>query len=91
MAVTPEGTYQRMVVANRGSYCFGQNVLFLHMLRGLGYRCAYLHAARRHITKLMHSTGRFLLPVEASDRAGHTQPSSTSSYSYSRTRHPTRT
>jgi arylamine N-acetyltransferase len=38
MAVTPEDMYQRMVVANRGSYCFGQNGLFLHMLRGLGYR-----------------------------------------------------
>ncbi|TCD71695.1 N-terminal acetyltransferase [Steccherinum ochraceum] len=38
MPVTPQEMYQNMVVGSKGSYCFGQNGLFLGMLRGLGFR-----------------------------------------------------
>ncbi|KAJ8085972.1 hypothetical protein PM082_004791 [Marasmius tenuissimus] len=38
MDVTPEGSFQRMVVERKGSYCYGKNGLLLEMLRGLGYR-----------------------------------------------------
>lgn len=41
MDVTHEGLFQRFVVEGKGgSYCFGQNTLFLEMLRALGYRYA---------------------------------------------------
>ncbi|KAI0086889.1 hypothetical protein BDY19DRAFT_957182 [Irpex rosettiformis] len=38
MPVRPDELFERMVVKHGGSYCFGQNGLFLGMLRGLGYR-----------------------------------------------------
>ncbi|KAK1235609.1 hypothetical protein PQX77_001162 [Marasmius sp. AFHP31] len=38
MDVTPVGSFQRMVVERKGSYCYGKNGLLLEMLRGLGYR-----------------------------------------------------
>jgi arylamine N-acetyltransferase len=39
MDVSPQGVFQRLVQDHKGgSYCFGQNTLFLGMLRGLGYR-----------------------------------------------------
>ncbi|KAK1216613.1 hypothetical protein PQX77_020733 [Marasmius sp. AFHP31] len=37
--------YQRLVVDGNGSYCFGNNGLFLQMIRGLGYR-AYSSSGR---------------------------------------------
>ncbi|KAG7095709.1 hypothetical protein E1B28_006423 [Marasmius oreades] len=53
MHYTPERTmdigfdylYQRLVVNNGGSYCFGMNRIFLQMIRGLGYR-AYSGSGR---------------------------------------------
>ncbi|VDB90491.1 unnamed protein product [Peniophora sp. CBMAI 1063] len=45
MPVTPHELYQSMVLDGKGSYCFGQNGLFLGILRGLGYR-AYGSAGR---------------------------------------------
>lgn len=45
MPVTPGELFQRMVVERKGSYCFGQNGLFLSVIRGLGYR-AYPAAGR---------------------------------------------
>lgn len=38
MPVKPDELFDRMVLKGKGSYCFGQNGLFLGMLRGLGYR-----------------------------------------------------
>ena len=38
MDVSPEGAFRRLVKERQGSYCFGQNTVFLGMLRGLGYR-----------------------------------------------------
>ncbi|KAI0772207.1 cysteine proteinase [Irpex lacteus] len=38
MPVRPEELFDRMVMKHKGSYCFGQNGLFLGVLRGLGYR-----------------------------------------------------
>jgi len=43
--VTPDGLFQRMVVEKKGSWCFGQNSLFLGMIQGLGFR-AYSGGAR---------------------------------------------
>jgi len=46
MDVTPEGIFSRFVSERKGgSYCFGQNGLFLEMLRGLGFR-AYAAGGR---------------------------------------------
>lgn len=45
MDVSPEGAYDLLVRKGRGSYCFGQNQVFLEILRGLGFR-AYGGAAR---------------------------------------------
>lgn len=38
----PDELFHRLVTAGKGfgSYCFGQNNLFLGVLRGLKYRCA---------------------------------------------------
>ncbi|KAJ8082156.1 hypothetical protein PM082_008003 [Marasmius tenuissimus] len=40
--------YQRLVIDGNGSYCLGNNGLFLQMIRGLGYR-AYSSAGRINI------------------------------------------
>ncbi|TFK43192.1 hypothetical protein BDQ12DRAFT_674553 [Crucibulum laeve] len=50
MDITPEGLYRRLILDNRGSYCFGLNGLFFQMLRGLGYR-AYSGSARVNVVK----------------------------------------
>ncbi|KAF5372332.1 hypothetical protein D9615_009289 [Tricholomella constricta] len=49
MDVSPQGAFERLVVNHKGSYCFGQNGLFMNMLRGLGYR-AYAGSARVNMT-----------------------------------------
>ncbi|KAF9466852.1 hypothetical protein BDZ94DRAFT_1157039 [Collybia nuda] len=49
MDVTHEGAFRRLVLEHKGSYCFGQNGVFLGMLRALGYR-AYSGAARVNST-----------------------------------------
>ena len=41
MEVAPAGMYDRMVLHDKGSYCFGMNGLLHGMLRGLGYRCVH--------------------------------------------------
>ncbi|KXN87906.1 Arylamine N-acetyltransferase [Leucoagaricus sp. SymC.cos] len=38
MDVDPQCLFRRLLTDRRGSYCFGLNILFLWMLRGLGYR-----------------------------------------------------
>ncbi|KAG2004911.1 hypothetical protein CC2G_003418 [Coprinopsis cinerea AmutBmut pab1-1] len=48
MDVTPEGVYQRFVDEGKGSYCFGQDMLLLGILRGMGFR-AYSGAARVNV------------------------------------------
>ncbi|KAF8066538.1 arylamine N-acetyltransferase 1 [Lyophyllum atratum] len=48
MDVSLQGAYRRLVVDRMGSYCYGQNGVFMNMLRGLGYR-AYAGAARVNI------------------------------------------
>ncbi|KAF9452221.1 MT-A70-domain-containing protein [Macrolepiota fuliginosa MF-IS2] len=45
MDIDPQSLFRRFVVHRRGSYCFGLNILFLWMLRGLGYR-AYASLGR---------------------------------------------
>ncbi|KAJ3572440.1 hypothetical protein NP233_g3082 [Leucocoprinus birnbaumii] len=45
MEVTPELLFPRFVRDKSGSYCYGQNGIFLEVLRGLGYR-AYAVSAR---------------------------------------------
>ncbi|KAF5372380.1 hypothetical protein D9615_009311 [Tricholomella constricta] len=47
--VSLQGAFERMVINHKGSYCFGQNGLFMNMLRGLGYR-AYAGSARVNMT-----------------------------------------
>ncbi|RDB16611.1 hypothetical protein Hypma_002790 [Hypsizygus marmoreus] len=47
MDVSAEGAFKRLVID--GSYCFGQNGVFLDMLHGLEYR-AYSGAAKENIT-----------------------------------------
>ena len=71
MPVTPRELYDRVVVGNKGSYCFGQNGLFLGMLRGLGYRCVFSHSSPlfqpidsfRVIPRIFPCPGRVLLPA----------------------------
>jgi len=45
MEVSPDRIWRRFMDEGKGSYCFGQNMLLLCVLRGLGYR-AYSGAAR---------------------------------------------
>ncbi|KAF8879268.1 hypothetical protein BD779DRAFT_1447074 [Infundibulicybe gibba] len=45
MDVTAAGVFRQFVHERKGSYCFGNNSLFLQILRGLGYR-AYAGSAR---------------------------------------------
>ncbi|KAJ2916643.1 hypothetical protein MD484_g3770, partial [Candolleomyces efflorescens] len=48
MDVSPQGAFNRMVRDGNGSYCFGQNIVFLGILRSLGFR-AYSGVARVNI------------------------------------------
>lgn len=43
MDVTHKGAFKRLVLEHKGSYCFGQNGVFLGMLRALGYRYVHMH------------------------------------------------
>ncbi|TEB30744.1 cysteine proteinase [Coprinellus micaceus] len=45
MDVTPHGAFNTLMYEARGSYCFGENTVLLHILRGLGFR-AYSGQAR---------------------------------------------
>ncbi|KAJ4475298.1 hypothetical protein C8J55DRAFT_457384 [Lentinula edodes] len=45
MDISVPALYRRFVVEGKGSYCFGQNTLFLQMIRALGYR-AYSGSGR---------------------------------------------
>jgi hypothetical protein len=38
MDVTPHGAFNTLMYEARGSYCFGENTVLLHILRGLGFR-----------------------------------------------------
>lgn len=49
MDVSVEGLYRRMVVERQGSYCFGLNILFLQMMRGLGYRYVHIISSPRYL------------------------------------------
>ncbi|KAJ7579682.1 hypothetical protein C8J56DRAFT_834383 [Mycena floridula] len=47
--VSPSALFQRMVIERKGSWCFGQNSLFLGMIQSLGFR-AYSGGARVNTT-----------------------------------------
>ncbi|ESK89384.1 arylamine n-acetyltransferase 1 [Moniliophthora roreri MCA 2997] len=50
VVIDPQGLFHRIIKQKNGSYCFGKTGLFLHMLRGLGYRI-YAAQGRSNINR----------------------------------------
>lgn len=61
MPVKPHELFERMVLKGKGSYCFGQNGLFLGMLRGLGYRFVLLMPAESKLNEPWCIIYRYIL------------------------------
>lgn len=51
MCVRPDEVFERMVRGGKGSYCFGQNGLFLGILRALGYRYVFTVSLYMYVYK----------------------------------------
>ena len=71
----PQKLFHRFVIESKGSYCLGQNSLFLGILRGLGYRWAFYVAlvvrtiCHYRLLRAYHVAGRanndrVLIPAE---------------------------
>lgn len=69
--ITPEGIFRRLVAEKKGgSFCYGLNILFMEVIRGLGYRTTYVgaeHEVPKFLVVAVSDTPHMCLLVQLPD------------------------